>query len=397
MKSRRAPGVLPPFLAVYVAAFAAFGAASPFLPSFLGERGLSPSEIGLLLATGTAIRLISAPLAAQIADRWNRPRAVLIASLAASAGVALLYLHATTFIVLAGVSLLHAAALAPLTPTADAMAVAQRRTFDYGWARGAGSAAFVGGTFLSGAVIDRAGLTSFLWLNAAWLAVATVAAIFLPSSPVADAVKETAKPGDLRALLANRPFLLTVTIAALILASHAMHDAFAVIRWRAAGFSNILVSVLWSEAVIAEVVVFTLAGPWLLRRWNPATCIALAAIAGAVRWTIVSQTLAPALIACAEPLHGVTFALLHLACMRIIAEVVPAGLGTSAQAFYGTVAAGAASALVTLASGPLYARFGGEAFLAMTALCLVALPLALFLRRELTHVADRAEIHEPPG
>lgn len=396
MTRAQATGVLLPFLAVYVAAFAAFGVASPFLPSFLVERGLTPSEIGVLLATGTAIRLVSAPLAAQVADRWNMPRAVLIASLAASAAVALLYLQATTFIALAGVSLLHAAALAPLTPTADAMALAQRKTFDYGWVRGAGSAAFVGGTFLSGAVIDRAGLTSFLWLNAAWLAVATVAALFLPSPPVADTAKETAKPGDLRALLANRTFLLTVTVAALVLASHAMHDAFAVIRWRGGGFSSILISILWSEAVVAEVVVFTLAGPWLLRRWNPATCIALAAFAGSVRWTIVSQTLAPALIACVEPLHGVTFALLHLACMRIIANVVPAGLAASAQAVYGTLVAGAGTALVTLASGPLYDRFGGEAFLAMSVLCLVAIPLALLLRRRLILAGDAA-IHETSG
>lgn len=396
MSGAQAARVLLPFLAVYVAAFAAFGVASPFLPSFLVERGLTPSQIGVLLASGTAIRLISAPLAAQVADRWNKPRAVLVASLAASAAVALLYLPATTFMILAGVSLLHAAALAPLTPTADAMALAQRKVFDYGWVRGAGSAAFVAGTFVSGAAIDRFGLASFLWLNAGWLAIATIATLSLPVPPAQDGRQATAKPGDIRALLANRTFLLTVTVATLILASHAMHDAFAVIRWRAAGFSNGLVSVLWSEAVVAEVVVFTLVGPWMLQRWNPASCAALAALAGCIRWAIISQTLAPALIACVEPLHGVTFALLHLACMRIIADIVPAGLGASAQAFYGTVAAGAGSALVTLAAGPLYGRFGGEAFLAMSALCLLAVPLALLLRRQLI-LAHGAPIHEKIG
>ena len=377
--------VLLPFLAVYVGAFAAFGVASPFLPSFLADRGLTSSQIGLLLATGTAIRLVSAPLAARVADRRNAPRAVLIASLAASACVALLYLPAVRVVALFSVSLLHAATLAPLTPTADALALAQRRWFDYGWVRGAGSAAFVAGTFLSGAAADHIGLESFLWLNAVFLALATFFAFKLPKPVVIDS--PSVQPGDITALLGNRTFLLTVSAAALILASHAMHDAFAVIRWRGAGFSNTLVSLLWAEAVIAEVVVFTLVGPWLLRRWAPATCMALAALAGVVRWTLVAQTLAPGLIACAEPLHGVTFALLHLACMRIIADVVPTGLGTSAQAFYGTVAAGAGAALATLASGPLYARFGGEAFLAMSALCLAALPLTLLLHRRLSRIA----------
>ena len=53
-------------------------------------------------------------------------------------------------------------------------------------------------------------------------------------------------------------------VAALILGSHAMHDAFAVIRWRAAGVSPALASVLWSESVAAEVLVFFLIGPALV-------------------------------------------------------------------------------------------------------------------------------------
>ena len=42
--------------------FAAFGVASPFLPALLHERGLGPSEIGAVLAAGTAVS--SAPFVA---------------------------------------------------------------------------------------------------------------------------------------------------------------------------------------------------------------------------------------------------------------------------------------------------------------------------------------------
>ena len=35
-----------------------------------------------------------------------------------------------------------------------------------------------------------------------------------------------------------------------------MHDAFAVIRWSAAGISPVTASLLWSESVAAEVLVF---------------------------------------------------------------------------------------------------------------------------------------------
>jgi MFS_1 like family len=63
-------------------------------------------------------------------------------------------------------------------------------------------------------------------------------------------------------------------------------------------------------------------------------------------------------MALAEPLHGLSFALLHLACMRLIGRLVPANLAATAQAIYGTVAIGATTAMVTLLSGTLYGRFG---------------------------------------
>jgi PPP family 3-phenylpropionic acid transporter len=79
------------------------------------------------------------------------------------------------------------------------------------------------------------------------------------------------------------------------------------------------------------------------------------------------------------PLHGVTFALLHLACMRILAVSVPPELAATAQAIYGTVGIGAATAILTIASGWLYALLGGLAFFAMSLLCLAALPVAFSL------------------
>jgi PPP family 3-phenylpropionic acid transporter len=82
-----------------------------------------------------------------------------------------------------------------------------------------------------------------------------------------------------------------------------------------------------------------------------------------------------------EPLHGLTFALQHLACMRLIASVVPPGLAATAQAFYGTVAVGLATALLMLGSGPLYARFGADGFWIMAGLCAVAIPIARGLPR----------------
>jgi PPP family 3-phenylpropionic acid transporter len=85
-------------------------------------------------------------------------------------------------------------------------------------------------------------------------------------------------------------------------------------------------------------------------------------------------------LALVQPLHGATFALLHLACMRLIASTVPDGLEGTAQALYATVGVGAATALLTAASGGLFAKFGPPAFWFMAALCALAWPFAWKLR-----------------
>ena len=102
-------------------------------------------------------------------------------------------------------------------------------------------------------------------------------------------------------------------------------------------------------------------------------------MAGAVRWFISALTVDLSALVLIQPLHGVTFALLHLACMRILATSVPPELAATAQAIYGTVGIGAATALLTLVSGWLYSGLDGMAFLIMSLLCLTALPVAFTL------------------
>lgn len=379
---------LPHFLFLYAALFAAFGVASPFLPGLLKQGGLASYEIGLVLAAGTAIRLLAGPLGARIADRTGLAPMVLATFAAVAAVVALGYGPARGLLPLLALSVAHAAVLAPLVPIADALTLGSShgvgnggQAVRYGWVRAAGSAAFIGGVLASGLLVERQGLGVIVPLNAALLAVAAGAGLLLPRiAGRATRAGAEAGAGSVRALLSIPAFVRLMVVAALLGGSHALHDGFEVIRWQAAGLTPGQCSVLWASSVAAEVVVFLAAGPWLLRRLGPGGAMVLAALAGVVRWGTSAQTAWFPAMALAQPLHGLTFALLHLACMEVISRVVPAGAAATAQAFYGTVALGATSAAVTLASGPLYDRLGPAAFWAMAALCAAAVPLARGLR-----------------
>jgi MFS transporter, PPP family, 3-phenylpropionic acid transporter len=387
------------FVALYALMYGAFGVSSPFMPAFFERRGLGPEELGVLFGTGTAIRLISGPMCGRLADLMASLRGVLAICAALAAVVAVGLLGVTGFPALLAVSLLHAAALAPITTLADALALdanaprAGGARFEYGWVRGTGSAMFVLGTLISGQVVGAWGLGSILVLQAGQLAAAACTALLVPapapSGPVSGRVEPPPTPGVV-GLLHIAEFRRVVFVSTLVLGSHAMHDTFAVIRWSRAGVSPAMVSVLWSESVAAEVVVFFLIGPSLVKRIGASRVMALAAAAGLLRWTVVASTTAVTALALVQPLHGLTFAALHLACMRVIPAITPPGLAATGQAVY-ALGAGAATAAFMLASGPLYARLGGQAFMVMALLCAAAAPLALGSRAAVPPDAGRTQ------
>ncbi len=391
---------LPRFLLLYGGLFAAFGVAAPFLPALLKQDGLSSGALGVVLAGGTAIRLVTGPLGGRLADTHRRPSLVLAGFAAASAVVAMGYAPARGLALLLCVSVLHASVLAPLTPVADALALGSakaRRGFPYGWVRGAGSAAFIGGTLVSGQLAGSHGLGVIIWLNAGLLAVAAVFAMAVPDQVAGSeaAAPETSGLAAWRTLFQVPVFAPLMATAGLIGGSHAMHDGFEVIRWRTAGRSDWQVSVLWSLSVAAEVVVFLYAGRKILDRLGPSRAMLLSAAAGIVRWGAAATTAAFPVMALVEPLHGLTFALLHLACMDVIGAQMPKALAATAQAFYATVALGATVAVVTLVSGPLYGGLGPPAFWAMAALCALALPFARAIASAERATASTAERHGP--
>ena len=379
-EARRALGSLDRFLLLYGALFAAFGVASPFLPALLHERGLGPSEIGAVLAAGTAVRLITGPIISRLADRLGNHRQTLAVLIAMAAVIAFGYGLPAGFAIFLLVSVAHASVLAPIVPIADAMTLdAAPGRFQYGWVRGAASAAFVVGAVGAGQVVQATSLGGIIWMNGTLLALAAVAALLLPRNALDRPVVR--RQANARDLFAVPGFLPLMALAALVLGSHALHDGFEVLRWQDGGIGPGTAGLLWSEGVVAEVVVFVVAGPTLLRWLGPAGAAALAASAGVVRWSVTAVTAWLPAMVLVEPLHGLTFALLHLACMQMLSVIVPPALAATAQAIYGTVAVGVMSAILTLVSGPLYGVLGPRAFWVMALLCAAALPIAFAMRR----------------
>src|SRR4029077_20481541 len=111
-------------------------------------------------------------------------------------------------------------------------------------------------------------LGGIVWMNGTLLALAAVAALWLPRNALDRPLAP--RRANVRALFAVPGFLPPMALAALVLSSHALHDGFEVLRWEEGGIGPGTAGLLWSEGVLAEVVVFVVVGPTLLRWLGPA-------------------------------------------------------------------------------------------------------------------------------
>ncbi|MGG5888599.1 MFS transporter [Falsiroseomonas sp. HC035] len=374
------------FALLYSAQFVAVGITLPFLPAVLTARGMSPQEVGVLLATASAVRLVAGPLGGRLADALGDARLVLAVGAGLATLVASGLLLPAGFLLLLLVMALHSAAFAPVVPLTDALAVTASRGadgqrtggFDYARVRAAGSIAFMLAAIACGQAVALFGIDAAVWLLIAGLGATSLAALALPPVvPRAGRVVSRGWAGFFAPLRipAMRRLML---VSALIQGSHAMYYGFGTLHWQAAGLGAGLIGGLWAVGVLAEIALF-LWGRGLVARLGPVGLSVVAALAGVLRWAVTAVTVDPLFLFPAQALHAGTFAMQHLAMMAVLGRVVPPAEAGTAQTLHAALGVGLWMGLLALASGPLYAAFGGTGFWFMAGLCALAVPASLWL------------------
>lgn len=362
--------------AYYSALFMAVGVHLPFWPLWLKHHGLTPAQIGLILAATYLVKSVVNPLVGHIVDRrGDRRRPMLVLA----GGAALAWCG---FGVVDGfwpILLLTVVALglwSGIMPVGEALSMmtTQRFGIDYGRVRLWGSAAFILTATLCGRLLVGHSPDVLVWAIAATLGVTALACAALPDTRVP--VAEGTPPLPLKPLVTSAAFLLFLAAGSLNAAAHTVYYAFSTIHWKAAGIADDTIGLLWSEGVIAEILLFSVSGR-VVRRCGPAGLLVLAGLGGVLRWTVLGVTTELPFLALVQVLHAATFGCAHLGAMHFIQRAVPAGLSARAQGLYAAVAMGVAPGLMSPLTGRLYEAFSGHAFLVMALLsALMALAAA---------------------
>lgn len=364
-----------------VAYFFAAGAFMSFWPVWLRDRGISDAEIGTLFMSRQLVGIGAMLTIGWIAHRIGNVRGVILV-LAGSATILLTgYQFATTFFAILTVTLVWGGVWAPTLALYDGILVNETRArgIDYGRLRAWGSAAFILGTVVCGAAVDRNGPAWILYVSFAGIVLLVPLALWLPADAQGrDRAK--AAPFGIADLLASRPFLLFMLAAGCCQASHAVLYSFGTLTWRAAGIDDVTISLLWGLSVAVEILLM-LASPWLLKRLGVCGLIGLALGCALVRWLgMAFTTELPALIAL-QALHAGTFAACHLGAMAFLQRALPPSGIALGQSVYYALGTGATQAVVFQLAGLLYADYGQRAFLGMFVVAAVGMAALLLLAR----------------
>ncbi|EKE77218.1 MFS transporter [Oceanibaculum indicum] len=365
--------------AFYGAYFTVAGIYLPFWPVWLAHREMNPTEIGVLLAVGSIVKIVANLFFARIADRTGRTKLVVIGLGVASTLTLAAFGVVSGFAAFLLLSLLVGAVFSPMMPLGESITLRQARAgrIDYGRVRLWGSITFMVITVIAGWLIGLygAGVIHVLVVAAA------IATFLTTLSLPADAGRMAApRKGAALALARHPSFLLFLLAASAAQASHAVYYGFSALHWRASGLSETVIGLLWAEGVIAEILLFAV-GARVTARIGPAALLALAGAAGLLRWGVSAETTALWVLAIVQLLHAVTFGAAHLAAMAFLTRAVPDNLSATAQSLYAGMVSGVAFGMAMPLSGWLYGQTGGGAFYLPVALSLLAMLAALALRR----------------
>ena len=362
----------------YVAIFAVVGIHLPFWPVWLKARGLSDSELGLILGAGLWSRVVVNPIVAHMVDSSGR-RTDLMGGLAILS-VVLCTLFAVTdgFWPLLMLSAALWAAFAALMLLGENLTLltASTRRLEYGRIRLWGSLSFILVSMTGGVVLTYQPVALILWIMVASMVLTWGACLLLEEPPSASC--DRSDPKAFRRVMMDSRFWLFLLATGVIHASHNIYYGFATLHWQGAGLSSSVIGLLWAEAVLAEVVLFAFSNA-LVTRLHPTGLLILGGSAAVFRWMVLGSSTHLVVLGLVQILHAFTFGAVHLGAMHFMTRAAPPEASTRVQAFYGSVTMGMATGLAIMAAGPLYHALNARAFYVSVGLAIVGGVTAVFL------------------
>lgn len=341
----------------YFIYFIAMASSSPFLSLYLQGKGISDTEIGILLAIGSVIAIVSQPVLGYINDRSKDPRKLLACSMILSPIVFSGYALFNGFWSLFVVSTLLAV-VQSITPIMDAIAIkaGERKGFTYGQIRLWGALGFALATVAAGYAYHVIGIQASFLVYGGLSILLIFNTVYLPKTGQLAEPHEKVFKGIWK-VAQRKALLIFILICFLLTITSSVNYSFLPLYYEDLHYPMSLVGLNYTVAALVEVPLFYLSGK-AIERFGVMRIV----ITGSVLYTVkyVWMAFAPnvAIVITIQILDGMAYALYWSASVNLVSDLAPANRTATAQTLYGAIAGSLSGIFGTTGGGYILGHFG---------------------------------------
>ena len=347
------------FALFFFAYYGYVGVFSPYASLYFADRGLSATQIGILMSLMQVMRIFGPNLWGWVADQSQRRVLVLrLTSIVAALSFCGMFVGQTFlffFALMVTVNLFTSAQ----GPISEALMLSSMRgdLTHYGRVRLWGSVGFIVLVTLSGYALDWQGIELMPWIALLMLVMVTSVTFSLHEEP---ASQHTQQPNSVRELLSRKSVLSFFASTFLMIAAHSSLYVYYSLYLSDIGYSKTVIGLMWSLGVIAEILFFFYQAP-LFRRFGVRKLMLFSLAIAVIRFLMIgwgAQSLSVLLFA--QVLHAATFGVHHSASVATLQRWFAGPLQARGQALYISISYGLGGTLGGLLLSACWDTFGAR-------------------------------------
>ena len=347
------------FALFFFAYYGYVGVFSPYASLYFADRGLSATQIGILMSLMQVMRIFGPNVWGWVADQSRRRVLVLrLTSVAAALTFCGMFVGQSFmffFALMVTVNLFTSAQ----GPISEALMLSSMRgdLTHYGRVRLWGSVGFIVLVTLSGYALDWQGIELMPWIALLMLVMVTSVTFSLHEEP---ATQHAQPSNSVRELLSRKSVLSFFASTFLMIAAHSSLYVYYSLYLSDMGYSKSVIGLMWSLGVIAEILFFFYQAP-LFRRFGVRKLMLFSLAIAVIRFLMIgwgAQSLAVLLVA--QVLHAATFGVHHSASVATLQRWFAGSLQARGQALYISISYGLGGTVGGLLLSACWDTFGAR-------------------------------------
>ena len=347
------------FALFFFAYYGYVGVFSPYASLYFADRGLSATQIGILMSLMQVMRIFGPNVWGWVADQSRRRVLVLrLTSVAAALTFCGMFVGQSFmffFALMVTVNLFTSAQ----GPISEALMLSSMRgdLTHYGRVRLWGSVGFIVLVTLSGYALDWQGIELMPWIALLMLVMVTSVTFSLHEEP---ATQHAQPSNSVRELLSRKSVLSFFASTFLMIAAHSSLYVYYSLYLSDMGYSKSVIGLMWSLGVIAEILFFFYQAP-LFRRFGVRKLMLFSLGIAVIRFLMIgwgAQSLAIMLVA--QVLHAATFGVHHSASVATLQRWFAGPLQARGQALYISISYGLGGTVGGLLLSACWDTFGAR-------------------------------------